>query len=68
MAEKTAKAPPSADGIPTALLHKAKDKGWPLGLIARALQRGVSEELLHQALDAGMTPLQAREMMMSGQG
>jgi hypothetical protein len=71
MAEKTAgvqTVSDNPDGIPTDLRRKANAKNWPLPIIARALQAGVKEELLHQALDAGMTPLQAREMMAGGQG
>ena len=57
-----------ADGIPDDLRRKALAKEWPLVTIVRALQGGVKEELLHQALDAGMTPIQAREMLLSGRG
>ncbi len=56
------------DGIPDDLRRKALAKDWPLVTIVRALQGGVKEELLHQALDAGMTPLQAREMLLGGRG
>jgi hypothetical protein len=71
MVQKTAEgqdAAGSADGIPTDLRRKAKAKNWPLPVVARALQAGVAAELLHHALDAGMTPLQAREMLTGGQG
>ncbi len=71
MAQKTAEGQAAAgppDGIPADLRRKAKAKNWPLPIVARALQAGVKAELLHQALDAGMTPLQAREMMAGGPG
>lgn len=53
-------------GIPADLREKAEAKQWPLVFIQRALARGAPAALLHQALDAGMTPLQAMEMMASG--
>ncbi len=56
------------DGIPDDLRRKAEAKDWPLVLVVRALQGGVKEELIHQALDAGMTPIQAREMLAAGRG
>ncbi len=72
MGQKTEKKPAATsatNGISDALRRKAESKNWPLVVIERALQGGVKEEFLHQALDAGMTPLQAREMMIKdGEG
>ncbi len=66
MVQKTEKKPAAtstAKGISDALRRKAISKNWPLVVIERALQGGVKEESLHQVLDAGMSPLQAREML-----
>ena len=52
-------------GVPADLRVKAKAKNWPLVFIERALARGAPPAFLHKALDAGMTPLQAREMLVS---
>ena len=71
MAQQTEQKPAPADitdGIPNDLRRKAESKDWPLVIIARALAAGVKPELLHQALDAGMTPIQAREMLVGGRG
>ena len=62
---KPAAASPT-NGISDALCRKAESKNWPLMVIEKALEAGVKEEFLHQALDGGMTPLQAREMMLTG--
>jgi hypothetical protein len=64
MAQKTKKKPAaSANGISDDLRRKAESKNWPLIIIEKALEGGVKEESLHQAMDAGMTPLQARQML-----
>jgi hypothetical protein len=64
MGQKTAKKPETAaNGISDALRRKAESKDWPIIVIEMALQGGVKEEALHQAMDAGMTPLQARQML-----
>ncbi len=71
MGQKTEKKPAATgatNGVSDALRRKAISKNWPLVVIERALKGGVKEEFLHQALDAGMTPLQAREMLTGGEG
>ena len=69
MAQKTVENPDTTStiggGVPADLRKKAEAKNWPLVFIERALARGAPPPLLHQALDAGMTPLQAMEMMAS---
>ena len=66
MGQKTETKPATSltDGISDALRRKAESKNWPLLIIERALKGGVKEESLHQAMDAGMTPLQARQMLI----
>ena len=71
MVQKTTPDAPVAaasatNGVPDDLRKKAEEKNWPPILLERALARGVKTELIHQALDAGMTPLQAMEMMAGG--
>ena len=66
MGQKTAKKPAATgatNGLSDALRRKAESKNWPLVLIEKALEGGVKEESLHQAMDAGMTPLQAQQML-----
>jgi len=63
MADKTAESR-AADGIPAELRAKAEAREWPLPIVAAALQAGIEEALIHEALDAGMTPAQARQMML----
>jgi hypothetical protein len=52
-------------GIPADLRKKAKEKNWPIVFIERALARGAPPEALHQALDAGLTPLEAMQTLAS---
>ena len=69
MGQKTKTKPAAAsatNGVSDALRRKAASKNWPLVLIEKALKGGVKEESLHQALDAGMTPLQAQQMLTDG--
>jgi hypothetical protein len=51
----------TADGVPADLRKKAEANNWPLEFVERALARGAPPEALHQALDAGLTPLEAMQ-------
>ncbi len=64
MAQKTEKKPAATgNGVSDDLRRKAESKNWPIAIIEKALEGGVKEESLHQAMDAGMTPMQARQML-----
>ena len=70
MVQKTEKKPAVAaatSGVSDALRRKAESKNWPLVIIEQALEGGVKEEFLHQALDSGMTPIQAQQMLAGGE-
>jgi hypothetical protein len=57
--------------IPESLAKLAESKGWPLDLVKEVLDGGLPQQLLEAALNAGLTPEQARERMaarQAGQG
>ena len=59
----------TASKVPADLRKKAEANNWPIVFIERALARGAPAEVLHEALDAGLTPLEAMQKMIgSGEG
>ena len=63
-ANKTGTATPTeGDGIPSDLRKRAEEQNWSLLFVERMLAQGAPPALLHEALDAGMTSLQAMQMM-----
>ena len=60
--------PTEEDGIPADLRQKAEAKNWSLLFVERVLAQGAPPALLHEALDAGMTSLQAMQMMAKRSG
>ncbi len=63
MADTTAEERATAS-ISDELRRKAESRDWPLPVVAAALQAGVDEALIHEALDAGLTPAEARQVIL----
>ena len=55
-------------GIPADLREKAEANNWSLLFVESILAQGAPPEILHKALDAGMTSLQAMQMMAKNSG
>ena len=56
----------TAGQVPADLRKKAEANNWPIVFVERALARGAPAEVLHEALDAGLTPLEATQKMVGG--